>query len=765
MFSDERWQQIEAIFHGARKLPADQKARYVADLSGADTALRAEVEALLAADSQSDALDEPLAAAQLFLERSEPEAGQRIGVYRLIRKIGSGGMGSVYLAERADETFHKQVALKLMSGGGTNLVRRFLKEREILANLEHPNITRLIDGGMTAEGSPYLVMEFVDGTVLSECLSTLGLDAKVRLFAEVCDAVHYAHQRLIIHRDLKPANVMVARDGTPKLLDFGIAKLLAQTESMETVTQAMMMTPRYASPEQLSGETVSTLSDIYSLGVMLDEAMPADAPRDLRKIAAKARQALPAARYTAAAEMAADLRRYSNGEPVLAHEDSVGYRVRKFVKRHRVGVVAGCAALIVVLAAAAVSLWQANVARSERAKAEAVSGFVVDLLAKANPGLASKDLKVSDVLDQAAARFDRGWAGDAGIEIAMRTVLAQSYRGLGLHEKAIVQAASAVQLATRRTGARSLETARARFQLGSSNATAFHIVEAERELRASLELLKETRAPQDELEIAQVFLAGSLNEWGKSEESARMAEQVLVEVRAARGEQSVIMGMAYCMAGRPYGNLKQPERKRDYLERGLRILRKASEVRIETTGCLHALAVSYSDAGDLARAVDVETEVIDLFRKSAGSQHAELAPYLIARAANLRGLKRWDEAYRDADEALKIALRVWPRQSEGVAYMLYHYGSIECEAGKRAEGLEKLRESLAFRIRPNASSPMQVAGTRFSLGRCLALDGKFAEAAPLAKEALRVRAAGLPPGSRYIKESQALVDEIAAKLP
>ena len=764
MPNQDRWSEIEAVFHGARMLQPGERTSYIADHCAADFDLQTEVEALLAADGETDELDQPLAVAHLFQSRIEPGAGQVIGVYRVLRKIGSGGMGTVYLAERADETFHKQVALKLMSGGGSGLVKRFLKEREILANLEHPNITRLIDGGMTTDGVPYLVMEFVDGVVLSEYAASLGLIEKAKLCAAICDAVHYAHQHLIIHRDLKPANVMVTHDGVPKLLDFGVAKLLADSDSRETVTHAMMMTPRYASPEQLHGESVSTLSDIYSLGVILDELLDGAAPRDLLKIAAKARQSLPAARYAAAAEMGDDLRHYLAGEPVLAHEATVRYRIAKFVQRHRLGVIVAAFAALAIVGGTGISLWQAKVAQTERSKAEALSGFVIDLLAKADPGRARKDLKVSEVLDQAVAHFDQGWHGDADTEIAMRTVLAQSYLGLGLSERAIAQATAAVERAARIKGPRAIETARARLQLGYSHASLFHVAAAERELREAIQLLQENRAPQEEVDGALLFLAGSLSEWGKPEESAKLAEQALAATRKTKGEEAAATGSAYCVAGRPYGVLKQAARQRDYLERGLGILRKQLELPIEFSSCLHMLAVNYSDAGELARAVQVETEAIDVYRKRVGSEHADLTPFLIARASNLRGLKRWDEAYRDADEALRIALRAWPRASEGVAYMLYHYGRIECESGKQIEGLAKLRESLAFRSRPNGSSPIQLAATRYAAASCLVLGGKLAEAAPLAQEAYRVRAGAFPPESRFVKESKALVEELAIKL-
>ncbi|WP_031498999.1 serine/threonine-protein kinase [Bryobacter aggregatus] len=755
----ERWRKVEAIFHGARALPLTERPQYLQAESGSDEELAHEVQLLLEADLAQDGLDNPFGVAAFFETEHEPVDGQRIGAYRLIRKIGSGGMGAVFLAERADEVFHKQVALKLMSGGGASLARRFQKERQILAALEHPNITRLLDGGVTAQGSPYLVMEFIDGKVLSDYAKDIPLDAKLRLFASVCDAVHYAHQRLIIHRDLKPGNVMVNAEGIVKLLDFGIAKLLLDTDSMDTVTQVVPMTPRYASPEQLCGEPVSTLSDIYSLGVMLQELIGSNAPRDLQKIASHAKETQAENRYPAAAEIAVDLRRYLAGEPVLAHEDSLRYRVGKFVMRHRRAVLAASLALLAVLVAAGVSIWQAQVAVRERAKAEAVSSFVIDLLAKANPERGA-DLKVADVLDDASEQLRSRWTGSSETEAALKQVLASSYRGLGLQEKAIREATDAVRISRGLYGERAVETGLARKELGLAHAMAFHQKEAETEMRAAIEILRHAPRVQDDLDELSLVLAGSLSEWGRPQEAVVLGEESLARIRAAKPANHLDVGSAYCVVGRTYSLLKQPEKRRDALERGAAILRQQARPPLSLASCIHMLAGHYSEAGDYARAAAIETEAIDFFRKRAGSQHADLAAFVIARASQRRGLHQWDLAYQDADEALQLALRSWPRASEGVAYMLYHYGRIECDSGRTEAGLAKLREALAYRSQPNATSPAQLAATQHSVARCLATVGNFDEAGPLARASNQVREKLFPSESRLVRESRELLADI-----
>jgi len=270
----ERWQQVREVLAAAVALPADERAAYLNKACGQDAELRSEVDSLL--DSHDEAasqfLNVPAADVKNALGKPSSRIGSRIGVYQIEEEIGRGGMGEVYRAIRADGQYTKEVAIKLVRGGydSAAVLERFLHERQILASLDHPNIARLFDGGTTEEGVPYLVMELVEGTAIDQYCEKHNLDVndRLRLFTQVCAAVQYAHQRLVIHRDIKPSNILVTADRVPKLLDFGIAKLLDSTAGHET-TLLGAMTPEYASPEQVRGEPITTATDVYSLGVVL----------------------------------------------------------------------------------------------------------------------------------------------------------------------------------------------------------------------------------------------------------------------------------------------------------------------------------------------------------------------------------------------------------------------------------------------------------------------------------------------------------------
>ena len=409
----ERWQQIKAIALEAWSLPPTDRGVYVTAACAADAVLLDEVESLLASMGAAgnrfetpslsfqgsdtvlcDVADAPPLAA----------ANARVGGWRILRPLGRGGMGTVYLAERADAGFTQRAALKIARGGfADDLIRkRFLEERRILATLEHPDIARLIDGGATEDGVPYVVMEFVDGVPIDTyCRErALGLRDRLELFRRVCAVVRYAHQRLIVHRDLKAANILVTADGTPRLLDFGIAKLL-DTSADTTQTLMRMVTPDSASPEQIQGATITTATDVYALGVLLyrlltDEhphgsgrseadlirAVCEEEPRppsriaraipfDIDVIVMKALRKEPERRYGSVEQLSDDLQRYLEGRPVHAVPDSVLYRARKFVWRHRLGVGAAAALLVAVVAGVSATLWQAREARQERERADA----------------------------------------------------------------------------------------------------------------------------------------------------------------------------------------------------------------------------------------------------------------------------------------------------------------------------------------------------------------------------------------------------------
>ncbi|MCB1033727.1 MAG: serine/threonine protein kinase [Acidobacteria bacterium] len=323
--SSERWREIEGLFERAGSLGPDARASFLKEACGDDLPLWEEVRSLLQADSEAgDFLDET------SVERlSSSVCGRRLGEYRILSTLGRGGMGSVFLAEAGQEAAVRLVAIKVLrlDADCRELRQRFRIEARILAEMDHPHLARLLDSGQSDDGTPYLVMEFVDGQRIDTYCSqrNLSLEGRLALFCQVCRAVHFAHRRGIVHRDLKPGNILVTSDGVPKLLDFGIAKLLIPEQRLhggsETGTWPALFTPAYASPEQLRGEEVSPASDVYSLGVLLGKiltGLPASAR--LRAIVAQALRRRPRDRFSSAAALAEDLERYLGGRPVRAYE-------------------------------------------------------------------------------------------------------------------------------------------------------------------------------------------------------------------------------------------------------------------------------------------------------------------------------------------------------------------------------------------------------------------------------------------------------------
>ncbi len=380
----ERWQAVQRIFHEALERPAGERASFLAGAAAGDAELEAEVATLLAsADTDEGFLETPAG--------PPPEAPRaRIGPYDVVREIGHGGMGTVYLAMRADEQFRKRVAIKVVRRGMDTeaVIRRFRQERQILAGLDHPNIARLLDGGNTEEGLPYLVMEHVEGEPVTAWCDrhSLALRERVALFRAICAAVQFAHQNLVVHRDLKPGNILVDEGGAPKLLDFGVAKLLNPEVSGQTLdltgASVRVFTPEYASPEQIRGERITTATDVYALGVLLHEILTGrrpsgDAdrtkrilPADLDTIVAMATREEPARRYASAEQLSEDLRRWLDGLPVKARRDTFPYRSGKFLKRHKAGVVAAALVALSLVVGIVATARQARIAEAEHARAE-----------------------------------------------------------------------------------------------------------------------------------------------------------------------------------------------------------------------------------------------------------------------------------------------------------------------------------------------------------------------------------------------------------
>lgn len=413
-----------------------------------------------------------------------PSAGDLLGAYRLVRVLQSGGMGVVYLAERADGSFEQKVAIKLvlpthLQGDpllAQQLLMRFEDERRLLARIKHPNVARIIDGGRTPGGQPWLAMEYVEnGRSLTDFCRAQALDVRdtVDLFAKVCEGVQAAHAHLVVHRDLKPDNVLVGGDGEPRLLDFGIAKLL-QPDALEAPREAnefSAMTPAYASPEQIRREGVSVRSDVYSLGVLLYqllagvrpyelgglrpsevehvvcETLPPpmrqalersvmEAPQrarrraqikpELERIVARAMHKDPQRRYGSAQALADDLRRFLAGEPVQAHPDGAAYRLRKFLGRHRVASAIAAIALLAVVSSAGIAVWQAQQARQAARDVSELNDFLIGVLAASDPYQSGRELSLAEAVDKSAAEIDQRFAQRPALAAQLRNALGYS---------------------------------------------------------------------------------------------------------------------------------------------------------------------------------------------------------------------------------------------------------------------------------------------------------------------------------------------------
>ena len=530
----------KSIFERALELDKIGREEFFKNLSEEEKKHIAEVKSLLDAFESNNSFLEVPPSRSIFFEESDaphPLIGQHIGSYLIEGEIGIGGMGIVFIGKRDDKEFEQKVAIKILKQGLTSeyLVRRFQNERQTLANLQHPNIAKLFDGGKTKEGLPYLIMEYIDGIPITDYCNEhkLDLSERLNLFITVCNAVQYAHQNLVVHRDIKPGNILVNKDGRPKLLDFGVAKLLdADSDSVNdglTKTGVWHLTPDFASPEQIKGESITTSSDIYSLGVLLYQLISGNSPYkinnlspvaiikklyedkilppsealkkieellsdknseeelevdklnikskqikgDLDNIVLKAMHKDSNQRYFSVQEFAIDIDRYLKNLPVLARRDSITYRFSKFIQRHKVGFALFIIGNLLAFISIAAIIYQGNIAAKERDKAnielnkfEAVNDFLLEMFSSADPGVEGKDVKVYDLLEKATEDVNLKLKNQPEIKSAIKQTIGSTFIGLGDYEKAKSLLTESLEANKKLFGLNSNETAKGFHQLG-----------------------------------------------------------------------------------------------------------------------------------------------------------------------------------------------------------------------------------------------------------------------------------------------------------
>jgi len=484
----ERWATLSPLLDELLELSGDAREMRLYQMREQYPELAQELLKMMDLErSHPDFMAEPLA----NLDNLSPRINDEIGPYRLVSLLGEGGMGQVWLAVRSDGLYERRVALKLLRPGlgDAGLRQRFTRERQILARLAHANIARLLDAGIMADGQPYLALDYVNGEPITDYVKRLNLDLRSRLllFRQVCDAVSHAHANLVVHRDLKPSNIMVTPNGEVMLLDFGIAKLLDHKTGEHTeITQTghRTFTLHYAAPEQLRGEIISTLTDVYALGVVLyeilsgckpytperktdaawEEAILKDEPikpsqallkntvaiaqahnkrvakqlaNDLDNVVLKALAKNPEARYASVESFKQDLLRYLDGQPVHARPDSLGYRTQKYIQRHAFAVVAGVGVSTVLAIALAITTWQANQAFREASRAEAMQGFVVALFENTGDKTNPEDVNVRELLDAGVRRADTELSNQPQARAELLGLIARLRSGLGDDREAL----------------------------------------------------------------------------------------------------------------------------------------------------------------------------------------------------------------------------------------------------------------------------------------------------------------------------------------
>lgn len=768
--SPQRWAEIEPHFDAVIELDEAARDAYLADLDSRDAALADDLRGLLR-ERAGDLADLPARAADLLHAAGSERGGapdladRRIGPWRVVRVVARGGMSVVYLGERADGKFDQQVAVKVMHWtGGARAMERFRLEQQTLARLAHPAITRIFDSGVTEDGLPYFVMEYVDGAPITRAAARRGLDLRerLRLFVRLCGAVHGAHQRLVVHRDLKPDNVLMTRDGHVKVLDFGIAKWLTGEEDTAALTRhgESLLTPQYASPEQFLDQPVTTATDVYALGLLLYELLAGRPPYelagktlteqrrlvceqepqrlsasaddahtrrqlhgDLDTICAKALQKDPARRYDSAAALADDLRRHLDGLPVLAAPDSAAYRASRFVRRHRVSVTVAALAALGLVAAAVTTAWQAGIAarerdraRAEAARSEEIVEFLVGALEQANPYADDGgSVTIREALERTAERIDGELVDQPEVRARVYTTLARVFSHIGEVRRARGYGLQAIRLADSVFGASSVMAASARLQTSrvvaqSSPESALVI---EREAIADLEPLRDRDA--------RLMLANVL------EDHALHVEQVVSR------------------------------------DSGLILHRRALEIResllddphSDLARSWHHIASSQSSLGDPAAGASF-ANAARLWKATFGADHPNYASTLNNWAIWLANNGEPDSAEVIYREALAISRRRLGSDGSGLALPLNNIGQLALQRGRIDSARAYLAEAAGL-LRGGEGSVTPLAATMLNLGLAAFLQGDYAAAEANYREGRALFAGRFGDGHEFVAIADAYV--------
>jgi serine/threonine-protein kinase len=706
--AEGRARRLELFADLAELEPEGREARLAA-LRREDPDLAVEVERLLAADAADGPLDRMRDEVAQTIERQiqsyeDSSAPRVLGAWTLTERIGVGGMGEVWKAERTDGGFAQVAALKLVRLGmaSEGVVARFLLERQVLARLTHPAIARLYDGGVAPDGRPWFAMEYVDGRPITEFARGLSIERILQLFLEVAEAVDFAHRNLVVHRDLKPSNLLVTAAGEPKLLDFGLAKMLEPDfDPGLTRTELRVLTPAYAAPEQILGEPITTATDVYTLGVLLYQLLTGRLPHrrevrtdaalydevsretverpsaavrrdvgdlkkdlrlsrrlagDLDTIVLQALRREPARRYPSAAAFAEDIRRFLDGRPVAARADTLSYRASKFLRRHYVGVGATALVLVALVTGLVGTAWQARRAQRQAQRAEQVQAFLIGLFEGSDPDRSrGATITARELLTEGTRQLDASTAMAPEARAALLDAVAHIEDRLGLFEPAERHARSALALRQALLGVDALDTARTRLTLAEVLLSRGEGSAAATEIDAAMPIIERlTSTDSDDVVRALNGRIGVAMALGDDKTGVAVAERVLERQLRLRGEDSEEAASARYELGQMF-------EATDRFDEALKLYQQSLPALERTLGPGHArteiarmaLAELSGYRGDRPRAVELFGQSIDNLIRTRGAQHILVAHARVKLALVLINESRFEEADRAALQALE----------------------------------------------------------------------------------------------------------------
>ena len=732
--------ELQRLFERAVDLTESEREDFLA-LHCTDPALRRELDLLLMHDQGAQTFLGKIVSSEATsaLQGLSPAIGQRLGPYRLVSIIGKGGMGTVYFGERADGKFQQRVAIKVLDGPSDMrpIGEQLQQECRILAALEHPNIARVLDADLTDPSFPYFVMEYVDGQPIDRYCEEhkLSVRERLRLLLPVCDAVHLAHQKLIVHRDLKPDNILVTEQGIPKLLDFGIAKVLSEVPVISQNSATRVLTPEYASPEQALGQPITTATDVYCLGAVLYKLLTGRAPHALaekspvdiirgicddevrkpselrRELAGDADAVLlkalhpdPQQRYRSADQFAADLERWLEGKPVLAVAPSLTYRARKFARRYSVALATATVIALVLMAAAVISIRAGIHANREAAVAEAVNEFLqTDLLAQAGTTAQSvpdtkpdPDLKVRTTLDRAAERIEGKFAKQPEVEASIRDTIGWTYLDLGLYAEAQKQLKRAVELRRRALGAENAKTLKSMSRLGWVAYMQNNYAEADALENEALRAQRGILGPEHPDTLTSMnFLANIYRVEGKfAQAEALLAQTFEIQRRVLGTEHPETLNSMTDLASvyNDEGKYAQSEElKLQTLEIQKRVLGPQHPSTLRT---MSSLALAYEGEAKYPQAEALLTQTLEIEKRVLGPEHRDtlLSMHNLALVYLKEG--KYPQAERLWRQTLDALNRVMGPDSPIAALVTYDMGCLAARRGDKDEAIARLSQSV-----------------------------------------------------------------------